>query len=132
MRGLLDADLRPGAGHPVGSAEKARNARAGDKRTPTGRDGLVPGANAPVVFCSGKTILKHPDLCESVLLPGLPVGPNRVHHFPRSLVQPLPFLLIEITKNELACGPRPEMNVGRFPAHCVEQAEFLAWGLEGR
>lgn len=68
-----------------------------------------------------------PDAAESVWLefplfvalffPRLPIVAHNLQHRGTRLVQPLPFLFIQVTQNGLSCAPRFQMDVGRLPSH---------------
>jgi hypothetical protein len=56
------------------------------------------------------------------LLPNLPVGADGLEHGFGGVVQPLPFLLVEVAEDRFARGGSAEMDVGSFPSHGVKQA----------
>ena len=64
------------------------------------------------------------ELAVTFLLPDVPVGADGLEHGFGGVVQPLPFLLIDMAKNRLASGGSAEMDVGGLPSHGVEQAKF--------
>ena len=47
------------------------------------------------------------------------------------VVQPLPFLFIEMAEDGFAGGLSAEMDVGGFPSHGVQEAEFGVGGAQG-
>lgn len=60
----------------------------------------------------------------ALLLPDLPIGAHGVQSGFSGLVQPLFFLLVEMTENRFARGRSAEIDVGGFPPHGVQHAEF--------
>jgi len=64
-------------------------------------------------------------------LPDFPVGADGLEHGFGGLVQPLSFLFREMMEDGFARGFRTQMDVGGFPSHGVEQAEFSFGGAQG-
>ena len=67
-----------------------------------------------------------------LLLPDLPIAAHRIEHGLRGVVQPLPFLLIEMAKDGFTREWSAQMDVGSFKSHGVEQSEFGIRAAQGR
>src|SRR5580704_2725082 len=66
------------------------------------------------------------------LLPDIPISADGLKHGFGGVVQPFSFLFGEMAEDGFAGGWSAEMDVGGFPSHGVEQAEFGVGATQGR
>ena len=65
----------------------------------------------------------------SFFFPSFPFVPYRFEHGSTGPVQPLSFLLLEVSDDRLDGRSRSQMDIGNFPAHCTEELDFGPGGL---
>ena len=61
----------------------------------------------------------------------MPVGADGLEHCFGGVVQPLGFLFVDVAEDGFAGGGSAEVDVGGFPSHGVEEAEFVIGGAQG-
>ena len=92
------------------------------------RDSSKPGGERRRILANGAARFES---SVAFLLPDVPVLLDGLEHGFGGVVQPFAFLFGDMVKNEFAGGRAAEMDVGSFPSHGVQKAEFGIGGAQG-